>query len=112
MTEDSIEKQLQIFFPKPTRSDWEKIAVQETNGKDPFDTLSWRSKDDIKFIPYYDAQDTERLLHLVPAENAQQTHHWLNLPAINVLNSVDANKLAREHLARGANGVFFYLNEQ
>lgn len=108
MAEDSIEKQLHFFFPKPTRKDWEKIAVQETNGKDPFEMLSWRGKDDIKFLPYYDAQDISN----PAAENAQRTHRWLNLPAIVVSDETDANKIARQHLTRGANGVFFYLKQR
>ena len=78
MAEHSIEKQLQHFFSKATRGDWEKIAVQEINGKDPFETLSWRGKDDIKFLPYYDAADIAGLSQLIPAQNAQLPHQWLN----------------------------------
>lgn len=111
MAEDPIEKQLQFFFPKAMRSDWEKIAAQETNGKDPFETLSWRGKDGIKFLPYYDAQSTAGPLHALPAENAQRKKPWLNVPAVNVSDVADATKMAREHLTRGANGIFFYLNQ-
>ena len=110
MAEHSIEKQLQIFFPKPTRSDWLKVAVQETNGKDPFETCAWRGKDDIQFLPYYDERDVAAL-HTLPADNAQQKYHWLNLPAINVTNESHANKIALEYLSLGANGVFFYLDK-
>lgn len=112
MAEHSIEKQLQHFFSKATRGDWEKIAVQEINGKDPFETLSWRGKDDIKFLPYYDAADIAGLSHLIPAQNAQLPHQWLNLPAVNVSGEDNANKIARAHLAHGANGIFFYLNQR
>lgn len=112
MADDSIEKQLLSFFPEVRRGDWEKIAVQETNGKDPFQALSWRGKDGINFLPYYDAHDTAGLTCPVPAESLQRARHWLNLPAIHVGNDVAANKVARQHLTGGANGIFFYLNQQ
>lgn len=111
MAEESFEQQSQLFFPKATRGDWKKIAVQETNGKDPFETLSWRGKDDIRFLPYYDAQDTAALPRAIPAEITHPTHSWLNLPAVHVLNNDSANEIARQHLARGANGVFVYLDQ-
>lgn len=85
--------------------------MQETNGKDPFETLSWRGKDDIKFLPYYDAQDTAALPHAIPAEITHATHPWLNLPAVYISNNDSANKIAHEHLARGANGIFLYLDQ-
>ena len=111
MAEDPIEKQLQFFFPKATRSDWKRIAVQETDGNDPFETLSWNGSDDIRFLPYYDAQDTAGLSLAIP-ENTRHKQPWLNIPAINVLDDERAaNQVAREHIKRGANGVLFYLDQ-
>jgi len=111
MEEDSIQKQLQFFFPKPTREDWKKIAVQETNGKDPFELLSWRGKDEINFLPYYDAQDAARNQHAGHHERPA-ANRWLNIPTITVSNEIQANSLALEQNTHGADGAFFNLNQQ
>ena len=113
MAEESIEKQLQILFPTSTVDVWKKIAMLESGGKDPFENLRWRGKDDLLFLPYYDSDDTADLRYLdgvlTAAASAQHKRSWLNLPAVIVTNEDVANKLALEHLAQGANGVIFDL---
>ena len=113
MAEESIEKQLQILFPQSTVDDWKKIAMLETGGKDPFENLCWRGKDDLLFLPYYDSDDTADIHYLdgvlTAAASAQQKRSWINLPPVLVSNEDVANKLALEHLAQGANGVIFDL---
>ena len=113
MEEDSIQKQLQIFFPKPARDEWKKIAMQETNGKDPFEALAWYGKDNIKFLPYYDAQHVAHLRNSsedIPAANRETLYQWLNIPAIAVSDEAEANLLAHKQLSHGADGLFFYLD--
>jgi methylmalonyl-CoA mutase len=115
MPDKSFDKVLENFFSKSDKSDWKKIAMQETHGKDPFEILSWRGKDEILFLPYYDPQDVANL-HLLngfqipAAENtSSEKRSWLNLPAVKASDVVKANALALSHLAFGAPGVLFDL---
>jgi methylmalonyl-CoA mutase len=113
MPEDSIEGILKNFFSHSTRSDWKKMAMEETKGKDPLQILSWHGKDEILFLPYYDAHDTANLDFLNPFQTpASETTFsspkaWLNLPQISATNQGSANALALEHLLFGADGIFF-----
>lgn len=111
----SIERELQNFFSTSSSEDWKKIAMQETDGKDPFEILSWRGKDEILFLPYYDAEKVAELHFLNAFHSAAATNHeartWLNLPSINVVEAEAANKLALEHLMYGADGVLFHLSK-
>ena len=113
MAKESFEKQLQMLFPKSTVEDWKKIAMLETGGKDPFESLSWHGKDDLLFLPYYDSDNTADLHYLdgvvTAAASAPQKRSWLNLPAVIVTDEHVANRLALEHLGQGANGVLFDL---
>jgi methylmalonyl-CoA mutase len=114
MRNNTIEGILENFFSKSTRSDWKKIAMQETNGKDPFEILAWRGKDNFFFLPYYDAQDVANLQYLndfqLPAaNNVPYARQWLSLPAIVATDEAHANNLALKYLTAGANGVLFDL---
>lgn len=115
MAETSIVRLLQKFFPGASRSDWKEMAMQETGGKDPYEFLSWRGKDDILFSPYYDALDVAALPYTkqsslsVPSTSSPEERPWHNLPAILSDNVVQANASALEHLTCGADGVLFDL---
>jgi methylmalonyl-CoA mutase len=109
----SIEKELQNFFSRSSSEDWKKIAMQETDGKDPFEILSWRGKDGILFLPYCDAEkDAEsHFLNTFSSAAATNRHYpsWLNLPSIKTVDAQAANRLALENLMNGADGVLFHL---
>jgi methylmalonyl-CoA mutase len=113
MPEDSIERILKNFFSHSTLSDWKKMAMEETKGNDPFQMLSWCGKDEILFLPYYDAQDVANLgfLDKVQAPASQNTFsgrkRWINVPQISTADQGSANALALEHLSFGADGIFF-----
>jgi methylmalonyl-CoA mutase len=116
MPQRSIERVLENFFKTSTRSDWKNIAKQETGGKDPFEILSWRGKDGVLFLPYYDAEDVAER-HFIEAFRtlALRSMHsgprsWINLPAVTALESEKANSVALEHLSGGADGIFFEMN--
>lgn len=117
MSDKSIDMVLEEFFPKSLKIDWKKIATLEINGKDPFQFLSWRGKDDILFLPYYDAEDVANLdvlsrFQIPPAKNSfSGARSWVNLPAIGVNNERDANKISLNHLSQGADGVLFDLRQ-
>ena len=115
MPDKSFDKVLENFFSKSDKSDWKKIAMQETQGKDPFEILSWRGKDEILFLPYYDAEDVANLHFLngfqIPAakNTSSEKRSWLSLPAVKASDVVKANALALSHLAFGAPGVLLDL---
>lgn len=116
MTPDqSIHKELQNYFSKSDKDDWAKIAMQELGGKNPFEFLSWRGKDEILFLPYYDAGDVAHLHSInaiqtpAVANDQQPAHTWANLPAVSVNDEVTANTLALHHLTSGADGILFDL---
>lgn len=101
-----IDSELQKFFSKASLEDWKKIAKQEAGGKDPLESLSWSSQDQISFQPYYDAQCDDEL-QFVRAFCATATRQWLNLPRLRDGSAHEINRLALEHLMNGADGVLF-----
>ena len=113
MEADSIVTELQNFFSKATLTDWEKIARQEINGKNPFEILSWRGKDDILFLPYYDSgihADPHFLNSFqLPAASLSSPRNWLNVPMLSAENPETANANALVHLQNGADGILFDL---
>lgn len=115
MEEQSIESRLQLFFSKATRSDWKKIAMQETNGSDPFAELSWRNKDNLIFSPYYDHDDIQPFKQLcspdTPAAATTLLRRWLNIPAVDTSDVMNANLAAVEHVSNGADGAWFDLRK-
>ena len=111
----SVETDLKKKFPRSDQADWEKIARQELNGGNPFEILSWRGKDDILFLPYYDSsKDAD--LHFantfqLPAAQNSQNRTWYNLPVISTQNVEKANTQALDHLTHGADGIMFDLRK-
>jgi len=115
MSERAIDKVLEIYFSKSARQDWEKTAAQEIQEKNPFEKLSWRGKDRIFYLPYFDAQDVADLQYLdsfklpAAAQHPSGPRLWSNLPAVLVSNEGTANISALNHLSLGADGVLFDL---
>src|SRR5688500_10702006 len=108
MPEQSIHKVLENFFSKSVKSDWEKIATQEVEKKNPSESLSWSGKDRILFLPYYDAEDVAHLpfpdAFDLPAavDHPAGPRAWANLPPVTVHDEVTANLSALNHLSFGA----------
>lgn len=103
MDETSIAAELQKKFPASGVEDWKKIAIQETGGTDPFEKLSWRGKDDILFLPYYDAA-SQIAADAAPPAAGSGFRQWLNLPSLKLNNADRANAQALDHLMHGADG--------
>jgi methylmalonyl-CoA mutase len=115
MTDKSIDGILEKYFSKSDKSDWKKKAMLEMQGKDPFEILSWRGKDEILFLPYYDPADVAHLQYLngfqLPAaknENAAN-RTWVNISSVKSIDETTANHLALNQLSLGAEGVVFDL---
>lgn len=116
MTQQSIDRIVQEFFPKSRKGDWEKAATLETQKKNPLESLAWRGKDNILFLPYYDEVDAALLEsratfqdHPPALEGHSRT--WINLPSVCSPDAHTANAHALEHLMSGAGGVMFDITQ-
>ena len=113
MRDKFIQKVLPEFFSTSTKKDWEKIATQETQEKNPFEILSWRGNDGILFLPYYDSEDLAQLDFLKSFQMpAAAPRSWSNLPPIQASNDITANVLALNHLSFGVDGILFDVRKQ
>jgi len=104
-------------FPKLNKADWSRAASLEIQGKNPLEHLIWKSQDEINFLPYYDLQDIKSLDYLRNFETPPVLSHagprsWNNLPKVTVSRIEDANAVALNHLANGADGILFDLGQQ
>lgn len=102
-----IDLELRKLFPQSSLEDWKNIAAQETGDKNPLEKLSWRGKDELLFLPYYDAATGTRPIYAkaVHAGKNDVGRQWLNLPLVKLRNTKHANAQALEHLMQGADGV-------
>jgi len=119
MSEKRIREQLEDTFPKPNKAQWQAAAQQETEGKNPFDVLSWAGPDGLAFSGYYDKTDLTSLdylrnFDLAPsADGYSGARGWTNLPQVAVTDISAARTKALEHLQQGADGVLFsFANSQ
>ncbi len=103
MQDDSLDQALKVF-PRATENDWKRAAKKESDGNDPFESLSWHTDDGILCLPYYEATS---------ASNSSQTDNlatksrwaWLNVPKVEKTSSID------EHVRNGAEGVVLDLRK-
>lgn len=115
MSDNAIHTTLKKYFSESSKRDWEKIATDETGKNSPLENLSWFGKDDILYLPYYDAEDVADLQYLrrfnLPAavDHPSGPRTWANLPAVLVTDETKANLSAINHLSFGAEGVLFDL---
>jgi methylmalonyl-CoA mutase len=99
-------------FAFPEKSDWVKVARDETGLNDPFEKLS-QDVSNLSVFPFYDHTDLSTIKYsdrytLPPVEDENfNARYWENVPAVAVANPLDANKKALSHLAKGAHGIFF-----
>jgi methylmalonyl-CoA mutase len=100
-------------FAVPEKSDWIKVARNETGLDDPIEKLSQHVTKNLFVLPFYDYNDLLAIKYndrfaLPPVEDENfNARYWENVPAVAVANPPDANKQALVHLAKGANGIFF-----
>ena len=115
MADHSLHDLLRQSFPKSNKEDWSSAASKEILGKNAFEILTWKTKDEIKFFPYYDRQDSKNLGYLKNFEVPPSPNHhtgaraWQSLPKITVTDVEKANVIALSHLGNGADGLLFDL---
>jgi methylmalonyl-CoA mutase len=113
MPRNSIHLSLIETFAKANSDLWKRAASQEIDGKDPFQTLSWKADDDIIFFPYYDSENLDGLSYLkkfsltVADDSFSGPRKWLNVPSVQITDENKANTEALQHLKEGADGIFF-----
>src|SRR5690606_42067386 len=99
-------------FAVPEKSDWIKVARNETGLDDPIEKLSQHVTKNLFVLPFYDYNDLLAIKYndrfaLPPVEDENfNARYWDNVPADAVANKPDANKQALLHLAKGANGIY------
>lgn len=114
MPDNALLDQLLNSFPKQNKQDWSRAASKEISEKNPWENLIWKSDDEINFLPYYDADDLASLQYLnhftrISNESALDARSWISLPKISISTNKNANAVALNHLANGADGVLFDL---
>lgn len=98
-------------FPVGTRQAWEQAAREELQGADPWQKLTHEVQG-VSVRPYYSKEDTPPgTAFRLPASDAGflGPRTWYNCPRVIVINEVDGNAEALEHLRQGADGIFFEL---
>jgi methylmalonyl-CoA mutase len=116
MPDHAIHAVLKDSFPKSNKENWSVAASKEIQGKDPFEALAWRTKDQINFFPYYDQHVSKEIVNLnfqIPPSSAPHKgpRAWQNLPLVSVIDIHKANDLAISHLENGADGILFDLRK-
>jgi len=116
MPDHALLDQLLHSFPKSNKEDWLRVASKEISQKNPLEHLAWKSDDEINFLPYYDSSDIASLHYLKRLQRTSD--NWLSLPKISLSSSEDANAsienanaVALNHLANGADGILYDLDE-
>lgn len=101
-------------FTIPEKSDWINAATKETGLPDPLSELSWQVTQELSFLPLYDQSDSDAIQYnesyALPssAQEFRNARFWLNLPSVAVADAGAANKIALDHLTKGADGIFFF----
>jgi methylmalonyl-CoA mutase len=116
MPENSLHSTVNESFPKSNKEIWKQAASREIEGKDPFNILSWKSSDGIIFFPYYEIGDVAHLSYLkkfrltVGEDSFFGPRHWYYASAVLANDPAYANKTSLNHLASGADGIFYRLS--
>lgn len=101
-------------FSVPEKSDWISTAAKETGLTNPLTELSWQGTKELSFLPFYDQSDTGAIRYdeafslCACTQEFRSARFWLNLPPVAVADAAEANKIALDHLAKGADGIFFF----
>ena len=100
-------------FSIPEKNDWVNAAAKETGLSHPLTELSWQVTKELTFLPFYDHSDTDTIHDEAFSlracrEEFRSARFWLNLPPVADADAGAANAKALEHLAKEADGIFFF----
>jgi methylmalonyl-CoA mutase len=116
MPENSLHSSVNESFPKSNKEIWKQAATRETEGKDPYDILSWKSSDGINFFPYYEIGDVAHLDYLkkfrlkAGEDSFSGPRQWYCASPVFADDPKKANTISLNHLSNGADGIFYRLN--
>jgi methylmalonyl-CoA mutase len=99
-----------LFSPQ-TLQNWIEAAQHELEGANPFQKLT-QTVAGLTVKPYYTAVDSPKTKVLSLSVSQNQflgARTWYNLPKVLVEDAVEANHQALLHLANGADGVLFAI---
>jgi methylmalonyl-CoA mutase len=103
---------MQAFKPS-TKEEWVDRAKIELEGISPFEKLTF-DKDGIRMLPYYAAHDLPKSIPSPRPSSGQaylEPNAWYNLPLVEAIDEVEANKRALQALNSGADGIFFHVHQ-
>jgi len=117
MHDKTLKDQLKTEFQKTNKEDWLKAAESELKSNNPEEALAWGNEYGMSFQPLYDKNDTSNLDYLHgfnfdPKKSPLAPRNWLNLPSVLAIDELKANTMALNHLANGADGILFRIDQQ
>jgi methylmalonyl-CoA mutase len=112
--QESLQDLFSSFSPADLK-EWNRVATQECEGKDPMETLRWNSHE-ISGLPIYNRENFDSKNHASPfqlevSSEFNGPRSWINMPVVKVLEAHEANSIAFHHLQRGADGIYFQLKD-
>jgi len=116
---DQNKKNLFNTFPPINTSEWEARINEDLKGADYQKKLIWRTADGIAAKPYYRAEDTQNIevMQANPAEfpfirgTKTTNNEWGIRQDIETDDKTQANALAKDAVARGANEIGLVASE-
>lgn len=115
------EKKINLFseFPPVSREQWEEVIERDLKGADRERKVVWRTREGLKFEPYYRKEDLEEVKHVpsLPGEfpyvrgNKTGDNNWQVRQEIEKANAETANKEAVNAICRGAEAVVFDVRD-
>ena len=95
-------------FGSVSKAEWLAKVEKDLKGKKSIESFNWEL-DGMEFTPFYHSDDISTDKALIPTNKANNS--WEIGERIIVSNHKNANKQALEALQKGANALFFVLNE-
>jgi len=117
--ENNEQKKLFSEFPPVSTHDWEEKIKADLKGADYEKKLIWKTAEGFSIKPYYRSEDLNGLEYLkaLPDEvpfvrgNKKDKNDWIIRQDFSTADIDDANHLATDAIARGANAVGFVATE-
>ena len=117
--EPTDQKKLFTEFPPTSTKDWETKITTDLKGADYEKKLIWKTEEGFDVRPYYRSEDLQVLeyLSLLPGEypyvrgNKTNNNNWLIRQDYHTGDFLEANRLALDAVARGADAVGFNAKE-
>lgn len=106
-------------FEYKTKKDWIRLAQEEIKKAGPGKNLNWETQEGFSMDPFYTLEDITGLDYLknyrsllaVPSTDTGRPGGWHYMERIHGVNDKKINKMAREALKMGADGIYVILPE-